>query len=404
MLKGMHAIIAGLAIAILVLIGAFTSTVSHAQVCMDQLGSPAECTPEVDASYNTKGLAQRAADQLKAMINTVESQIDSIRTKSPFVALGKKIIGVLGMLVITWAVIKGWITKPGATQIVADLVFPFIIMGLAIASLDTNLGQLVADSVSNIATTMTSTGGTKGTSSQIFAENMIKSMAVIWDAPNEGALLTLGVGVIMAGLLKLVAIFFIAAATAAGVAILLMAKFQIALAIALGPVMIPWAIWKPTEFIFSGWLTFLLKGGFMSIAVYTIESTLRATSLGMANLAASVAPGVDSAMTYGVIALMSMLFALLMSKASDIGAGLISGGASGFSGFHAVTHGGAAAASRGTGAATSAALTGGAGLVAARAMGAMVAGRRDGDLSGLHKAMRPKEGASRIAYEMGRKA
>ena len=404
MFKGMNAIIAGLAIAFSVLLGALTSTVSHAQVCMDQLGNPAECTPEVDASYNTKGLAQRAADQLKAMINTVESQIDGISTKSPFSALGKKIIGVLGMLVITWAVIKSWVTKPGATQIVADLVFPFIIMGLAIASLDKNLGQLVADSVSNIATAMTSTGGSKGTSSQIFAENMIKSMAVIWDAPNEGALLTLGIGVIMAGLLKLVAIFFIAAATAAGVAILLMAKFQIALAIALGPVMIPWAIWKPTEFIFSGWLTFLLKGGFMSIAVYTIESALRATSLGMANLAASVAPGVDSAMTYGVIALMSMLFALLMSKASDIGAGLISGGASGFSGFHAVSHGGAAAVSRGLGSTAGSALTGGAGLVAARTMGAMVVGRKDGDLSGLHKATRPKEGASRIAYEMGRKA
>lgn len=403
MLSGKNGLIAGIVIALVVLFGAITSQISHAQVCADQLGNPSQCTPEVDATYNTKGLAQRAADQLKTMINTIESQIDGIRTKSPFMALGKKIIGVLVMIVIIWSIIKGWVTKPGTTQIVADLVFPFIIMGLATASLDNNLGQLIADSVSSISTAMTTSGGAKGTSSQIFAENMIKSMAVIWDAPNEGALLTLGIGVIMAGLLKLVAIFFIAAATAAGVAILLMAKFQIALAIALGPVMIPWAIWKPTEFIFSGWLSFLLKGGFMSIAVYTVESTLRATTLAMANLAASVAPGVDSAMTYGVIALMAMLFALLMSKASDMGAGLISGGASGFSGFHAVTHGGAAGASRAIGGATSAALTGGAGLAAARAMGSMAGGRHDKDLSGAHKAMRPRDGARRVAYELGRK-
>lgn len=376
---------------------------TQAQTCMDALGNPSPCTPEVDASYNTQGLAVRAADQLKNMIKTVETTIDRYRANSPFVPLGKKLIGVLGMIIIVWSITKGMILKPGMTQIIADLVFPFIMMSLAIVSLDKNLGEIVARSVESVSSAMSTSTGSTGSSSLIFAENMIKTMTVIWDAPNELSIASLGLNVVMAALLKLVAIFFIAAATAAGVAILLMAKFQIALAIALAPIMIPWGIWKPTEFLFSGWLTFLIKGGFMSIGVYAVESTIRASAASMADLASSVAPGVDSAFTYGVIALMAMLFALLMTKAADIGSGIISGAASGFSGFSAVTHGGAAAASKGAFGATGNTMKGGASLGSSYAMGKSASGTPDSGLSGLHKASRPQRGAGRVAYEMGRK-
>jgi len=112
---------------------------------------------------------------------------------------------------------------------------------------------------------------------------------------------------------------------------LLIAKFQIALAIALGPIMIPWVIWKPTEFIFTSWLNFLLKSSFVSLCVFSIESILRVSIVNLVNLSDSVTQGVNSAFVYGTVSLLSLLFSLLISKSYDIGNGLISGVSSGFS-------------------------------------------------------------------------
>lgn len=295
----------------------------HAQNCDPSDLSTCGIDPEV--LTQTSSLALTAANQLKAILGTMEFQIQNIKTSNPLAPLGKYTLSVMFAVVFIWVIIKNMILHSGAHQLLSDFVFPFIIFGLAYACLDQNLGQIVSDSIDSIAKVLTNSTDQKGTSSQIFAEQMLKSMLVIWDAPNNFNPLNLGLEMIISFLMKLISIFIIAGSTAVGVSYLLLSKFQVSLAIALAPVMIPWAIWKPTEFLMTGWLNFLLKGSFTSLTVMTTEFALRSSVSNLAQLSGSVPTGVSAAFVYGVVALLSMMFSLLISKSYDIGSSMISG-------------------------------------------------------------------------------
>jgi hypothetical protein len=290
------------------------------------------CDPNINNCFNntesiekTKNLAINATNQLKLVINSVENQIDNLRKRQPFNALGKQLIVSLFMVIFIWSIIKNMLLKPVLNQIVVDLIFPFIVLGLAFSTLDSNLGQIIVDSIQYITDLISPNDQVSGTACEIYAENLLKSMLSIWSAPNPIDPLNLGIEAAISFLLKIIAIFFIGSSIAIGLTYLLLAKFQIALAISLGPVMIPWAIWKPTEFIFSGWFSFLLKSSFVSLCVFSIESLLRSSVSNLVNLSDSVSQGVNSAFVYGTIALLSLLFSLLISKSFDMGSSLISG-------------------------------------------------------------------------------
>ena len=273
----------------------------------------------------TSALALSAANQIKQILGVMELQIQTMKTSSPLIGLGKYTLSILIVLVIIWNILKNMLLQAGVNQLLYDLVFPFLIFGIAYSSLDQNLGQIVSDSIESISTILTHSNDSKGTSSQIFAENMLKSMLVIWDSPNSLNPLNFGIDMAISFLLKLISIFIIAASTAVGVSYLLIAKFQVSLAIALAPIMIPWAIWKPTEFITSSWLNFLLKGSFVSLTVMSIEFTLRSSVSNLATLSGSVPVGVNAAFVYGVVTLLAILYALLISKSYELGSSLISG-------------------------------------------------------------------------------
>ena len=306
----------------------FSFNFTYSQSCDSAYGTCLNSSLEVD---KTKNLALNATNQLKLAINSVEEQIDSLRNRHPFKVLGRQLIVSLFLIVFMWAVIKNMLVKPVVNQIFIDLIYPCIILGLIFTVLDQNLGQLIADSVQYVTVLLTSNVQSNGTSSEIYAENLLKSMLVIWSAPNTIDPFNLGIEAAISFLLKIVSIFFIGSSIAVGLTYLLIAKFQIALAIALGPIMIPWVIWKPTEFIFTSWLNFLLKSSFVSLCVFSIESILRVSIVNLVNLSDSVTQGVNSAFVYGTVSLLSLLFSLLISKSYDIGNGLISGVSSGFS-------------------------------------------------------------------------
>ena len=288
------------------------------------------CLNSIEEIGKTKNLALNATNQLKLAINSLEDQIDSLRNRHPFNSLGRQLIVSLFLIVFMWTVIKNMLIKPVFSQIFIDLIYPCIILGLAFEVLDQNLGQIIADSVQYVTLLLTSNSQSNGTSSEIYAENLLKSMLVIWSAPNTVDPFNLGIEAGISFLLKIISIFFIGSSIAIGLTYLLIAKFQIALAIALGPIMIPWAIWKPTEFIFTSWLNFLLKSSFVSLCVFSIESILRVSIANLVNLSDSVTQGVNSAFVYGTVSLLSLLFSLLISKSFEIGSGLISGVSSGF--------------------------------------------------------------------------
>lgn len=362
-------------------------------------------TPQYPDPRDSRSLAGAAIEQVQKLVGDIEAQITRIGRGGLFSALGKKILAVLGVIVVSWSVLKNMMLKPGLTQIVADLVFPFVIIALGLAALDQNLAKLISDSVEGLSSALASGGPAGGmTSSQMFTKNMLSTISQVWSISPPAKMTDLYMSYLAALLLQLVAVAFLIAATAIGLGVLFMAKFQVALAIALAPVMIPWLLWKPTEFLFSGWLTFLLKGGFISVGVFAMEGAIRNGFTGIQSIATQSHAGIDSAMAYGAVAVMAMLFAFLLLKGAEIGSGVISGAVSGFGGFQAVTGGGTAAALKGMARGAAGTVSGAGSLGKAHQLGKSVAGKSDRDLTQLQKSMQPRQGTiQRMAYELGRK-
>ena len=299
-------------------------SICFSQNCTQGDGSQ-DCLFDSVTLNNSFLLAKKATDQIKTVILLTEQQVDNIRLNSSLKSLGKKLIAVISVLVIIWSLLRGMVFGSNIFEIIAELTFPFIFIGLSISFLDNDVGQMLVDSVQFVSNTFTNSSDSATSSAKSFAENMTKSMVVIWDAPNDLNILDLGIDAAVIFLMKLISIFLIAGSLASGLSILLIAKFQISLAIALAPIMTPWAIWKPTEFIFNGWLNFLLKSSFVSLTVSTIEYSLRDSISQLTELAGSVPPGVSSAYVYGVVSMLSLLFSILILKSSEIGSGIISG-------------------------------------------------------------------------------
>jgi len=351
-------------------------------------------------------LPQRAMQRTMELIGAVEALITQVGTGGVFNNLGKRIAAALGATVIIWSILKNMVLKANTTQIIADLVFPMVVLAMCVAALDNNFASKVNASVQGLMAGLAPGGGaTNGSVAVNFLKGMLKAITAVWTQSPSFTIKDIGFTYLASLLLQLVAVVFIAIGAAVGLGTIFMAKFQIALAIALAPVMIPWLMFKPTEFLFSGWLTFLLKGGFVLVAVSAVSGAISASVAGLNTIAAGSVAGIDSAMTYGAIALMALLFAFLLLKSADIGAGVISGGVTGVSGMGRVI-GGAGAGLIGKGAKIGGKAAGGAiGTGRSAALGMAHGGKADGQLSPLQKAQQPRRGSfQRQVYEFARNA
>ena len=153
---------------------------------------------------------------------------------------------------------------------------------------------------------------------------------------------------------------------AAGLAQVIWAGVAISICIMLGPILVPWLLWKPTEFLFWGWLktviTYSLYGAvavavirtFMDAMLVQVEAVVNTADWGSGG-----AQLVASAVTAFLLAITSLMG---MIKVPALANGLVSGsGAAGSGIAEAVTQGTAGSAAATTGPALS-----GAGAVGGR--------------------------------------
>ncbi|MBI2770596.1 MAG: type IV secretion system protein [Burkholderiales bacterium] len=367
--------------------------------------APPQPFPEETPEEVADSLPQRAMQRTMELITAVEGLISQVGNGGVFNSLGRRLTAVLGATVIIWSILKNMVLKATPTQIIADLVFPMIVMAMCVAALDQNFAGKVNASVQALMSGLSPGSTNSGSVAVNFVKGMLKAIAAVWTQSPGFTIKDIGFTYLASLLLQLMAVVFIAIGTAVGLGVIFMAKFQIAFAIALAPVMIPWLMLKPTEFLFSGWLTFLLKGGFVLVAVSAIAGAISASVAGLNTIAAGSVAGIDSALTYAAIALMAMLFAFLLYKSADIGSGVISGGVSGISGMGRVIGGAGAKMLGGAGKIGGKAAGGAIGIGSAAAMGKAHAGKMDRQLSPGQKSMQPRRGSfQRKVYEFARGA
>ena len=119
---------AGLIVLIALMSVGYGQAADYVTATGDTTGSADVTVPTTAADAASLGTA--ALDATKKLIGDMETNIAAISKGGNFNALGKEIVAILGTVVIIWSILKNWILKPGITQLVADLVFPFIVIFL----------------------------------------------------------------------------------------------------------------------------------------------------------------------------------------------------------------------------------------------------------------------------------
>jgi type IV secretion system protein TrbL len=319
--------------------------------------------PEAEFALLTsvaQSVATGAITAFNQVIALANKAIDGISGNAELKNYGKKLTLMLASIVMVWSIIKNIALKQSLPQLVGDMVLPLVITAFVLtAGLDVLPGVIKS-------TTATVAGlfgaGNTGGMENSFTSAMFTSMGKIWNAKSSSSsfsFLSSPLDTLAILLLRIGIILVMLMATALGVAAILVAKFQIALAMGLAGLFIPWILFKPTEFLFSGWLNFFLKAGFGLVGVFAVSAVTIAGANGMAALITKTNSDVVDVLTFAAMGAMSVIFAYLMLKGSDIGEGIIGGSATGIGQLASVAKGGAAmAAPRMAGAAAGAAGSG----------------------------------------------
>lgn len=80
--------------------------------------------------------------------------------------------------------------------------------------------------------------------------------------------------VLMTWLLRLVALLMMGLLLAAYLSIIFMAEIMFGLGMTLGPVLVPWLIWQRTEWLFDGWLKFMINATLTKVvAAFMVVTT-----------------------------------------------------------------------------------------------------------------------------------
>jgi hypothetical protein len=304
----------------------------------------------------------------KNLIAIANNAIKSIQTNSTLKSYGKRLTLMLASIVIIWAILKNIALKQSFPQLVGDLIFPLVIAGFVLTAGLDMLPGVIEGVVKSVAGVF---GAGTETMENTFAAAMFKSIGDVWGAEKAGSglwnAITAPISSVAMLIFKIGVVLIMLMATALGVAAILVAKFQIALAIALAGLFIPWIMFKPTEFLFSGWLNFFLKAGFGLVGIFAVGAVVQAGALGLATMIPATTTDLAGVLTYAAMAGMSVIFAYLMLKASDIGEGLVGGSATGIGQLSSVAKG-SAASSPGKMAGAAVGGVGSAGRVAAGAL------------------------------------
>ena len=132
----------------------------------------------------------------------------------------------------------------------------------------------------------------------------------------------------------------------------LWAKVALAILIYLGPIMIPWMVWKPMAFLFWGWLKAMLTYSFYAVIAAAVLRVFAAIAITMINsindaILAGQAPTEGPAAAAFLLATIPLLIASFLAalKVPELAGALVgsAGGGSGFLGVAATAASGGAA-------------------------------------------------------------
>lgn len=287
-----------------------------------------------------------AVGQLRALFAGITESIEAFGAgNASLVAVGRRTAVTLFGVLLVWGIVKSWILGKGMAQLLPEFLQPLVIFGLALWAVD-HLGPVVKDSVAGLAQVFAGTLSLPGapTELDVIDRMAVAAFDVATAAPSGpgsewGNVINAVANQTLGRLFRLLAaaVLLVSGALAAGV--MLMAKVQTSLAILFAPVMIPWAMWAPSAFVFNAWLGFLVTGAMQGVMAAAVAAMSIQAIDKVVVVARAMGPSDGmSFVTCCVLLLMAVTVGFLFMKVPSLASGLVGGASLNLDRWSAVGH------------------------------------------------------------------
>ena len=263
---------------------------------------------------------------LTAVGNVTDKMAGIFRTE------GNDIASALLLVVMSWYVLMWLLTGDGIQSFVMSIaaLFKYFFVIALLGGLTTGAVDAVGDGLSNLMNTISLIWQKVPSKPYPAITGLVDALVRIIDLFNAY------LGSIISFFLRLIASVLLFLAGASFIGILLFAKFQMALAYMVAPLMVPWLIWERTEWLFDSWLKFGLVACFATIVANLMVAVAGAMFAAIRDAAAFInntststmaATGTQTLdiMVAGTVCVVSAATLYLISKAPQMASDLISG-------------------------------------------------------------------------------
>jgi type IV secretion system protein TrbL len=314
---------------------------------------------QVEPTTNTSKKYSFNAASLANQIGTkVDASLKDLSNNTSLKKWGDQISIFFLITLMIWGLLKNMAAGKGLGEWIGDLVPLMMAFGIVSLFLDKSAANLIVKTMNALGTAI---GGGDWSTIQnavtAAAVPMFKAMASIMDFPrvtsqSEWSLATLVTAVpsaLVSLFGRLIAVFLMLLGTVSILATTIMSFISVELVLILAPVMVPFLMFQPMNWIFDAWLRFLLGacmmkvvGAFllkMAIALLTSMQQFAMQIYTEAQGASSIDAFVTDLMLITIMLVFALLAVLLMLQAPTISAGLLQGSSAGvgFKGVGGVT-------------------------------------------------------------------
>lgn len=337
---------------------------SNAQVTGDPMGSgvgqwtDASQAPKV---ASVQGTPFRATDAIAMIDKSVKGALAGLYSSTLF-DYGDYIANSLVAFTMLWAAVKMLAAGKGLGDLFGEWVPIFVAYGVFFFLVHAHGAQDITATFDVLIKTIT------GVDMSTLTLSLSEGMGQFWGAVEAVGKMPMALTMkhwwdimyilpdfVLWALTKFLAWGFIAIAAVIYMGIVAFAHIGVGVTTALAAIFVPFLIFRPTEFLFKGWLMSLLGANMIKLAtavMILVTKGVLSQLLVVANTVAQDAKlasdgGLDMFVTdlnlYIVMVMFALLAAVLMSQAPKIGMGLLSGSAGGFafSGLGAAAQGAA---------------------------------------------------------------
>jgi len=286
-----------------------------------------------------------AIEQVQGVVDAFTSGIAHLASGTTPTAAALKVLGMriavsLFGVLLAWNLVKGWLLGKGLQQLLPDLLQPLLVLGLALWAVD-GLAAPVEASVLAVGRVVASALGADQALNEtgLLTTLGVSGLELLMTPVTQG-LHPLDWLVGKAACLAVALILLLSGVIGAG--IMIVAKFQTAVALLLAPILIPWAMWPATTFVFNAWLNFLLAGAMTQTMVTIVAAMTTAAIERLCAVVASYAGASVSLVAFGALFLAAALIAWLFLSVPRLASGLVAGTALGIQGWTAALNTGRA--------------------------------------------------------------